>query len=642
MKIVEKSGLVKRLIKYGLGILLVTLLAMLPAVFAPADASAATTSLTITKLASDGTTILEQKTVTFQELRDGMLADGTEIPIMGDGTTHYYHQGPVFIDDPDEETEQMLRWNQAEDTNWDTKDMGALKGTNLTDLCNLVGGMADGDRIKVIASDGWSKYFAYKNVYQYSVDREGPMVVCWYKNGLYPDSGYNEGMRLIWFAAATWKEGPTSIVGLPSGFYNVFGNWDWHEAADPEYWYYYMSGGEKYPTTTGISGQVVAKLTIYSTQAPPVAPVAAFTADVTSGDAPLAVNFTDQSTNIPTSWAWDFDNDGTVDSTVKNPAYTYNTAGTYTVKLTATNAAGSDDEIKADYITVSSAPVAPVAAFTADPTSGPAPLTVNFTDLSTGTAPLTYAWDFDNDSIVDSTDQNPTHEYSAAGTYSVKLTVTNAAGSDEKLKTDYITVTAPPVLTADTTDNTVGQPVDITFTDDAAWRTAITGITVNGSALISQYTVTEGNLNIIADVFAAAGDYAVVVSATGYSDATVTQTMNAVVESPILERAEVTRKGDVNLNFNKAMADPAGIGAEGQFAVLVDGQSVTVTAVVKTSKNKAEKITLTVATKINGGHLVTVAYTKSDDEGKQVKSADGGVLESFSAQSVTNKLRIRR
>jgi uncharacterized repeat protein (TIGR02059 family) len=210
------------------------------------------------------------------------------------------------------------------------------------------------------------------------------------------------------------------------------------------------------------------------------------------------------------------------------------------------------------------------------------------------------------------------------------------------LKTDYITVTAPPVLTADTTDNTVGQPVDITFTDDAAWRTAITGITVNGSALISQYTVTEGNLNIIADVFAAAGDYAVVVSATGYSDATVTQTMNAVVESPILERAEVTRKGDVNLNFNKAMADPAGIGAEGQFAVLVDGQSVTVTAVVKTSKNKAEKITLTLATKIKGGQLVTVAYTKSDDEGKQVKSADGGVLESFSAQSVTNKLRIRR
>ena len=355
MKIAGKSGLLKKLTGYGLGILLVTLLAMLPLVFAPADASAATTSLTITKLASDGTTVLGEKTVTFQELRDGVLADGTPIDIMGDGETRYYHQGPVFIDDPDEETEQMLRWNPEEDKNWDTKDMGALKGTNLKDLCNLVGGMADGDRIKVRASDGWYKYFAYKNVYQYS-SVEGPMVVCWYQDGKYPDTGYYDGMRLVWFAEATWKVGPTDIAGLPSGYYHVFGNWNWHEAADPEYWYYYWSGGEKYPTTTGISGKYVANLTIYSTQAPPVTPVANFAADATSGNAPLTVNFTDLSTNTPTSWAWDFDNNGTVDSTVQNPAYTYNTAGTYTVKLTATNAAGSDVKIKTDYITVSPAP----------------------------------------------------------------------------------------------------------------------------------------------------------------------------------------------------------------------------------------------------------------------------------------------
>jgi len=85
-------------------------------------------------------------------------------------------------------------------------------------------------------------------------------------------------------------------------------------------------------------------------------------------------------------------------------------------------------------------PVAPVEAFTADTTSGTAPLTVSFTDESTGTTPLTYAWDFDNDGVVDNTEQNPTYEYSTAGTYSVKLTVTNAAGSDDEVKTDYITV----------------------------------------------------------------------------------------------------------------------------------------------------------------------------------------------------------
>jgi parallel beta-helix repeat protein len=91
------------------------------------------------------------------------------------------------------------------------------------------------------------------------------------------------------------------------------------------------------------------------TEPPPaVAPIAAFTSDVQSGTAPLTVIFTDQSTNTPTSWAWDFNNNGVVDSTAQNPSHIYTTAGIYTVKLTATNAGGSDDEVKTNYITVAS------------------------------------------------------------------------------------------------------------------------------------------------------------------------------------------------------------------------------------------------------------------------------------------------
>ncbi|MDD5093567.1 MAG: PKD domain-containing protein [Dehalococcoidia bacterium] len=173
-----------------------------------------------------------------------------------------------------------------------------------------------------------------------------------------------------------------------------------------------------------------------------VAPTAAFTASPTSGTAPLAVSFSDQSTGTaPLTYAWDFDNDGVVDSTDQNPSHVYSAVGTYTVKLTVTNAASSDDEVKTDYITVNSAPVAPTAAFIASPTSGTAPLAVSFSDQSTGTAPLTYAWDFDNDGVVDSTDQNPSHVYSAVGTYTVKLTVANAGGSDDEIKTGFITVT---------------------------------------------------------------------------------------------------------------------------------------------------------------------------------------------------------
>ncbi|MCK9306535.1 MAG: DUF3344 domain-containing protein [Methanoculleus sp.] len=169
------------------------------------------------------------------------------------------------------------------------------------------------------------------------------------------------------------------------------------------------------------------------------APVADFTANVTAGEAPLAVQFTDTSTGSPTEWAWDFENDGIVDSADQNPAWTYTTAGTYAVNLTATNAAGTDTEVKTDYITVTGGD-APVANFTANVTSGDAPLAVQFTDTSTG-SPTAWAWDFGDNATGDQ--QNPVHTYTEAGTYSINLTVSNDHGSDSEVKTDYITVTVP-------------------------------------------------------------------------------------------------------------------------------------------------------------------------------------------------------
>jgi PKD repeat protein len=102
---------------------------------------------------------------------------------------------------------------------------------------------------------------------------------------------------------------------------------------------------------------------------------------------------------------------------------------------------------------------APVAAFSGSPTTGTAPLTVNFSNFSTGISPLTYAWDFDNDGVVDSTAQNPSYTYISDGTYSVKLTVTNAGGNDEELKTNYITVTAAPVVGSITVISPNGREV---------------------------------------------------------------------------------------------------------------------------------------------------------------------------------------
>ncbi len=82
------------------------------------------------------------------------------------------------------------------------------------------------------------------------------------------------------------------------------------------------------------------------------APAAGFTGSPTTGTAPLVVQFTDTSTGNPTQWQWDFNNDGTVDSTVQNPGFTYTNPGTYSVKLTATNAGGANTLIRSGYITV--------------------------------------------------------------------------------------------------------------------------------------------------------------------------------------------------------------------------------------------------------------------------------------------------
>jgi PGF-pre-PGF domain-containing protein len=86
--------------------------------------------------------------------------------------------------------------------------------------------------------------------------------------------------------------------------------------------------------------------------------------------------------------------------------------------------------------------VPPVPDFTASPTSGVAPLSVQFYDASTGLV-TAWAWDFDNDGVVDSTEQNPSHTYTTQGTYSVELTAANPGGGNSLVKTDYITVSAP-------------------------------------------------------------------------------------------------------------------------------------------------------------------------------------------------------
>jgi PKD repeat protein len=185
--------------------------------------------------------------------------------------------------------------------------------------------------------------------------------------------------------------------------------------------------------------------------------LANFTANKTSGDIPLILNFTDLSTGNPDIWLWDF-GDGEK-SIEQNPNHTYVSSGNFSVNLSAFISICKDSKTKEDYINVKTPGTLPVANFTANQTSGPVPLSVQFNDHSTGD-PTSWQWDFGDGGL--SSIQNPVYTYTSAGLYTVNLTVTNSAGSDKKSKSDYINVTTPGILpVANFTANQTSGPVPL-------------------------------------------------------------------------------------------------------------------------------------------------------------------------------------
>ena len=137
--------------------------------------------------------------------------------------------------------------------------------------------------------------------------------------------------------------------------------------------------------------------------------------------------------------SWDFEDDGVIDSTERNPVHEFIIPGNYTVNLTATNENGTDSKLAT--INVSERPVIPVANFSTNVSEGYAPLSVQFNNLSENAD--TVSWDFENDGVIDSTERNPIHEYTAPGNYTVNLTATNVNGTNSTFAT--ISVLQKPV-----------------------------------------------------------------------------------------------------------------------------------------------------------------------------------------------------
>ncbi|MEL6142436.1 MAG: PKD domain-containing protein, partial [Bacteroidota bacterium] len=221
-------------------------------------------------------------------------------------------------------------------------------------------------------------------------------------------------------------------------------------------------------TATNAGGSDAETKTNYITVASQVVPpIANFSANVTAVTAGESITFSDLSTNNPDNWSWSFPGGTPTNSNLQNPTVQYNNPGTYNVSLTSGNPAGNDQEVKLNYITVESGIMAPSADFTASTTVITEGQSITFTDLSAN-APTNWNWSFPGGNPTSSSIQSPTVQYNTAGTYSVTLTSSNSAGSDQEIKTNYITV--EPLVVAPTANfiantTTITQGESITFTD---------------------------------------------------------------------------------------------------------------------------------------------------------------------------------
>jgi len=187
---------------------------------------------------------------------------------------------------------------------------------------------------------------------------------------------------------------------------------------------------------SGANTGAVKRVAKISTPNPP--PMANFTAAPANGPAPLPVQFTDTSTGSITSRSWNF-GDGS-SSTATNPSHTYVNPGFYAVSLTVTGPLGTTTKKSAIEV---SGFLPPAANFTATPSSGRVPLTVQFTDTSTGSI-ATRIWDFGDG--ISTMGQSVSHTYQKPGRYTATLTVTGPLGNDSKSATITVRAKGLPFL----------------------------------------------------------------------------------------------------------------------------------------------------------------------------------------------------
>jgi len=369
-------------------------------------------------------------------------------------------------------------------------------------------------------------------------------------------------------------------------------------------------------TATNSAGSNSKKITNYITvNAAVSSPQSAFSANTTSGTVPLAVLFHDDSTNEPTEWLWDFGDGSTSDN--QDILHIYTTAGNYTVNLTVKNTAGTSSHRVEKFITAGESVIpwpttgttpAPVAAFTANRTEGDRPLAVKFTDTSTKT-PTSWIWDFGDSGT--STLQNPIHQYTASGNYTVSLKAANAAGSSTATKTRYIRVLAP----------VVGQN---TFAVDEV-QTTITGSVQNVSVDITGTNVTKsGNVVTIRN---ATGweSLAITLSGTPETGASaVNGTVGSVtaVTEPVTAPIEAAGTPTVTISLNMSR---------------MPGTTAAITQTITKDPDATAQSSFSLFASSEGKQINEIAYTLNIVKTNLENAGNGGIIQSATLTMTVSK-----
>jgi len=304
-------------------------------------------------------------------------------------------------------------------------------------------------------------------------------------------------------------------------------------------------------TVTGTGGTSFITNANYITTTNPI-PSITFTANKTSGSAPLAVTFTNGAA-FQTNSIWFYGNgiSNTVANaytsnsipTSANVSETYTNAGSYSVTLVAMGIDGTNFLFKSAYITVTNP--APTPLFAASPTNGSVPLAVTFTNLSTYETNSIWIFGDGTLNVTNTTGANIPHTYSSVGTNTVTLIVMGTGGSNQLYLTNYIVVTngvslTPPVALF------AGIPTNLFALQSVLFTNTSTGGITN-----SAWTFGDGNTinvgganatNSVSDIYTNAGSYSVILTVTspGGTNSLTNTAYIVVYPKPVIASAAIT------------------------------------------------------------------------------------------------------